>query len=532
MAARNNFTSVALPLALPILLFAVLVAWVRPWGEFPLNDDWVYAVDAQKTASLGRVSFTGEESAWGIPQILLGSAIVSIAGFSHSTLRWFGLLSTVLAATCLFVQLGRLGADPWVQGIGVASFVFFAPTLILGMSFMTDLPFLALASSAILTWERAIERDNLVALIGAALLTAVTILERQFGLAIVLGVVAAVMGGFLKPRARGIVIALCLGELAVFLAANAFWTSLNPGRQPPLFQNQNLMQQVANGYCALLYIGLGALPVLLTTGVHRDLLNRIRDRESLWTLVATVVLILVLTVELAPRNFSSALQSGDRLMPYFGNLISKYGLFKENEVLAGQRTILIGQWARVALTFLSCLGLLGLIIRACAAARSSLLRKQSVLILAGLFYFVLVVVTRNPLFDRYLLLPLIAMVSVVATAPTQGLKRRDRRISRWAGATCCLVLGFLAALLIEDYFRWSEARWAAGNWAVSQGTLATQVQGGWEWNGWSYFASTARKQGLPVRVTISHSELPERRTIRVFPSRSFLNPDGRIFLVE
>lgn len=97
-----------LSLAIPLALFAVLILVVRPWGDYPLNDDWIYARILKRFTETGKFVLDHDTGAAFLGQGLIASLMVRIFGFSHTHLR---LLTMAFSGLLLFV-IWRLLATP------------------------------------------------------------------------------------------------------------------------------------------------------------------------------------------------------------------------------------------------------------------------------------------------------------------------------------------------------------------------------------------------------------------------------------
>ena len=77
---------------LPVVTAAV-VAWIvtRPWGNYGLNDDWVYAHVAKNFAETGGIHLNLPTAASALGPALLAYPILKIFGFSHLYLRFSGV---------------------------------------------------------------------------------------------------------------------------------------------------------------------------------------------------------------------------------------------------------------------------------------------------------------------------------------------------------------------------------------------------------------------------------------------------------
>src|SRR5688572_19157098 len=87
IGAWRRITLVLSPPGALALAMSALVALVPPHGEFPVDDDWVYAGVVQSLVEQGRL----EIPVWAATSLVLqaywGGLFAHLFGFSHTTLR-------------------------------------------------------------------------------------------------------------------------------------------------------------------------------------------------------------------------------------------------------------------------------------------------------------------------------------------------------------------------------------------------------------------------------------------------------------
>jgi hypothetical protein len=109
---------------------------------------------------------------------------------------------------------------------------------------------------------------------------------------------------------------------------------------------------------------------------------------------------------------------------------------------------------------------------------------------------------RDKFYDRYLLFLLPAALALIC--PARDPPGRQLAI---AAAAVIFVWAFSIAI-VHDWLAWNSALWTLGNRAVSQGTDAWDIEGGFEWDGthapenpWLHFAE---KPGFQLPMTKGH----------------------------
>src|SRR5919197_2237820 len=293
---RLDSALVALALAM-----AALLAVVPPLGEFPINDDWLYARTVQGLIERGQL----EVPAWGASSLVLqaywGGLFARLFGFSHGALR---ASTVVLGAAgvlgCYALLRELLGARRALLG---ALLLLVNPLYVtLSYSFMTDVPFLSLTLWALFCYVRALrgQRIRLGWLVAGSVFAGGAFLVRQLGAALPLAALGSLLliGGWpaaLQPRRLVAILAPFVP--ALLLAAYfdgqrgavredslawtvASWTSHGPGLVGVV------LDRFAATFCTL---GLFSLPLSLGAVAGRPAPGPGQRRLAGALLVALVV---------------------------------------------------------------------------------------------------------------------------------------------------------------------------------------------------------------------------------------------------
>jgi hypothetical protein len=178
-------------LALLLALQLAVVAIVQPRGDFPLNDDWAYALAVQWLLDEGRLRLPDWVGMNLLPQALGGAAAVSLAGFSFETLRHLTQVVALAALGAAYAWFRAARLAPAAAFAATAALVGFPAWPILSNSFMTDLYGFALALAAAAFFARAIQDRERRWLAAATAFSIVGVLERQVVLAIPFAFMAA-----------------------------------------------------------------------------------------------------------------------------------------------------------------------------------------------------------------------------------------------------------------------------------------------------------------------------------------------------
>ena len=70
-----------------IAIFGVCLVAIRPWGNYPLNDDWQYARASKMFAESGKIRIDTPVAPALVGQILLAYPIIRVLGMNHAFLR-------------------------------------------------------------------------------------------------------------------------------------------------------------------------------------------------------------------------------------------------------------------------------------------------------------------------------------------------------------------------------------------------------------------------------------------------------------
>jgi hypothetical protein len=160
---------------------ALVLLLVSPAHEYPIIDDWNHAVSVQTMLATGRYVAPPTMQANLVGLTVWGALWAKLFGFSFSTLT-ASVLALALAGLLAFYGLARaVGVAPGGALFGTALLGLNPIFFHLSYSFMTDIPFLALALLACYCYVRGIQRAGLGWLVVGGLLAGWAFLIRQFG---------------------------------------------------------------------------------------------------------------------------------------------------------------------------------------------------------------------------------------------------------------------------------------------------------------------------------------------------------------
>jgi hypothetical protein len=458
--------------------WVIAVIAIDPRGNFPLDDDWSYARAVETLLTTHRIQLTDFTSMPLLPQLLWGALFCLPAGFSFTALRLSTLLLGWWGTLGVFVLVRDSGGS--ARAALLAALVVAACPIYLGLAltFMTDVPFTAMAVWGVVFVCRFLRGHTLRDYVIACLWLLCATMTRQLGLtiAIAAGTTIAVFG---ERRTRGLAFALpFLCGLALVLYP------LLIEHVPLLYslQLENLRSDLNEGLFAslgravrrcgqvFLYVGTFLAPVAIAS--WRELPRNVRR-------VALVV----------PAVASAGVLALGIRMPVSGNVLNDLTVLP---------VIIAGEWNRphapVAIwSLVTIVGLFsGCVLAACVVVngrdngrRSADQSEAAVLgflTLSGLLYVAPFVISR--LYDRYLLMVFVLVIAVLATVAVRTTVEVTRRAPAWTAATGVMLLSLFSVATIHDTFSFNRARWAAVDAALQAGVAPDRIDGGFEVNGW------------------------------------------------
>lgn len=515
----------------PLGLLFVILLLVRPFGDYPVNDDWQYARAAKILAATHQLIIDTPVAPSLVGQLYVAAAVIRIIGFSHTLLRMMTLFLAVICWLSIDKILQLSGVSRYVRRCAGLLLVSNALFLHLSLSFMTEFwgyaP--ALLGAALWLFERrraeatqAPAALRLGPAIAVALIIGSSFWVRQFCIlsfpALLLATVGCLLGNRQWSRLRATLPTLSVAMLAFLAVTYAYfrWAQAT-GNQRSAFADP--LARLVSIRASSWQLGWGIfwaymalfLTPLAMVGFRGDVRPRARMVVCgvLWVSMAAAAWKLR-TMDVLPTSMRGFLHGQ---FPYLSNVIHDAGVgpitlpdvffgnlprpsFPKHIWWAVEGALFVGAWF-VAAALARTPGLI----------RASGLRGESVLfglLFAASSLILTVQAYQESVFDRYLLAPFIGLLIVVAIAaepePTPDDAAPKNPPPRWRGRLAFPLA--LAPLLwfsvagVHDYFRWNDARWALVRALLHRGVSPTIIQGGYEVNGWLNY--DARRYGQPA----------------------------------
>jgi hypothetical protein len=481
-------------------LWSISLIVVNPIGNFPLNDDWSFALTVNYLLQHGEYRPTGWASMPLITNALWGSLFCLPAGFSFNALRGSTLVAALIGIGGMYWLIRELRLPRWLAIVAALTLGFNPLYYLLANTFMTDVLYTALQILAAAFFARHLRSAaHADLIIGTALALAAT-LSRQLALAVPLAFAVSLVltHGFNRATLLRAVIpaAVCITALAAF----EHWLAAAGRLSPMYYQNTNFLLQmlatpkvlilalIANSYGVALYLGLFLFPVLLIITANSWRIDKGRTKTLLSIATATVF------------AATGILYGGRVLMPLMGNVMQAPGIgpftLRDAYILHTSNLPELPASFWLAVTAIGMAGsilLLAAVLRALGKLRGFRFGKMAEHEAAGFFLLLSAAAYLLPLLasipcDRYLIpaLPLFMAGFFALLYPRlqPNSPQLNQKPLRYSVLAVIVVFFGFAILSAKDYLAWNRLRWeATRDLARNHGATVAEIDGGLEFNG-------------------------------------------------
>ena len=520
---KSRSLSVLLPFACALALALCVIA-AHPVVEMGMNDDWSYIWSARVLANTGHVVYNGWATAMLGWQLYLGALFIKLFGFSFTAVRASTLVVAMASVALLQRIFVRLGAREWNATLATLTIALSPLFLAVTFSFMSDIAGLFTLLVCVYCCIRAMqaEYDGVVCgwLIAAAVFDVTGGTVRQVAW---LGALAMVPStAWWLRRRRGVLpLGAALWLLSVIsIVACMHWFSVQPySLAEPLLAGRAVHTALAETGVAIirdvLALCVFLLPVTIAFAVQA---LRTHRRSRRFTTAAVVVALTATLLAGADWLLASRHHSLRMITPFSRNLVTARGMIDLPSLL-GERPDVIPVWLRIVLCVLIAASLVGLWMCVREAPKNRreqpfeahTLSGSALLALLGPFTaaYVLLLVTRAQIFDRYLL-PLL-LVPVILLIRFFQQRYGDRLPA--ASLVLVIVFAVFGVAALHDVFALSRARLEAANALRSQGIPRDQFRAGFEYDAWTQLERTGYINDPRLRTPTGSYHTAQKSTL-------------------
>jgi 4-amino-4-deoxy-L-arabinose transferase-like glycosyltransferase len=517
-----------------LLVWIIMILFVNPIGDFPINDDWTYGTSVKYMLQTGHFRVVNTFTATGITQIFWGVLFCLPFGFSYTALRISTLVLGGIGVVFLYFLAYKISANK--------RFSFFAALLLainpmyfsLSNSFMTDVPFIALVTISCWFFCKAFTHENTLHLVLAVLFSILATLVRQFGFVLPLAY-SLVM---LLNKRNGYKNWLRIIFPPILVGGILFWYMKWMKENNPLFdpyqggQGMHTFFVDLGGFLfrifirtgdTLYYCGFFLLPLLLLSVPNAF---RLMDKKQKRTAILGTLVFVPSTI----RVWSG--------LP-IGNILNKEGigpkLLKDTYLFNINNPGIPDMWLKVLIS----VGLIGALFAALSLVMAIIKSVKSVkeknispdnLQTTFLIFFLLgysfLIFTPFNFFDRYTL-PLFFVLALLSLPKeATGTKVVYKCISVIMAAC----IAFFTICSTHDYLSFQRVRWQALAYLNNEMKIpASNIDGGYEYNGMELGSSVHPSYGkswwyvINDDYEVSCGPVPTYKTIKQFNYPTYMS---------
>jgi len=164
-----------------LAVFAAAIALIHPRGEFPLGDDWDFALATWNFACTGHFIFTPFTAVSLRAQVLWGALWTWMFGQSFEVLRMSTLVVAAAAIAIINRILARAGVAGGARVIATLAFAFHPIFLWASCTYMTEVPYVCASALALYCFLRGLDEDRRAWIIAGCAAAVVSTFIRQTG---------------------------------------------------------------------------------------------------------------------------------------------------------------------------------------------------------------------------------------------------------------------------------------------------------------------------------------------------------------
>ena len=514
-------------------VFGVAVAVIQPRGNFPILDDWDFAIPTWRFAQTGHFHFTAFTAVSLRAMVLWGAAWTRVFGESFNVLR-ASTLTLSLATLFVFNGTLKLAAVPrGVRVLATLALLFHPLYLWLSCTYMTEVPFVFASSIAVYAFIRALQDDRMGWLLTGCFAVMTAWFIRQNGVVLLLPplILLAIYRERITPRWRSFAAAIVpfLALFALLFVFRRDWIAGSPAmfaRHYHVWEEESfrLPEQIASLVHYVVFNAQNTSLFFLPLTLPLLVLVRPMQRRSAVILAVILAIVGWRVADLAFAGY---------LVPYYdsrlysdiypGNVFVDFGIgpsMLRDGVFSDLGYLFPAPRAlRAALTILSAVVSSVLVWALICRRRNNRLFDLTVLSAA---IFSLTLLASGYYYDRY---SLDSAWMVALALPL--IIPWERRPVWWLAGVALIVVAFFSVLGVQEHFAWQRARWQAWTDLRTRGVAISEIDGGGE--AFNFYeladmpiASLVKMQHPPRPYAITMHLLPGYRIAGRYPFTSFL----------
>jgi hypothetical protein len=494
-------------------IFAVSWFLVGAAANAPVIDDWVYAWSVEDFLKTARLHVLPFSAIYPLAQILWGALFARVAGFSFGVLRLSTVIASIAGCFAVYLTLREMECRLSTALLGAFAVALHPVYFALSFSFMTEVPFIALACWTIYFSVRAVRRDARWSFWAAAVCSLAAFLVRPVAIALPAALLPALW--WTRNWRRGLL------PIASVVAAMIVLQILLPRIAGPLdgtaMRVGFLAQWASVGVASYARWTVEVLIIAVFPLTPLWLAQFTTWRSAIAAVIATIALV-------AACRWA---------VGYIVNPLPNWQTWSLQDI-GGSRALIGGSlqksaWSVRIAPLVTAIGFLGAGASLAAAARA-LQRRNSwrgdgVVIAAFIVVYLALVHLLWFYNDRYY----VVFAPALAIA---GAKAIDtNRTGKCVAATVFAIWAAISITGTREMISFNDTLTETARELETSGVPAWQVDAGYASNGWRLYAhpengrpGSDRRYSVPfvtsadiVPYSISSSPLPDSEVIRVIP---------------
>jgi hypothetical protein len=460
---------------------------INPIGNFPLNDEWLYAKMVFNYQQ--QHSFNG--SRWGytsmLAHLIYGNLSVSLFGSSYTVLHFSTLVLSLLGVISFFYLLNDFVLKNSYHSFLLSLVLLVNPLYVsLSNSFMTDVPFISTSITALYFFLKYNSTNKPVFLILCCLFFMWSVLIRQLGVAFIGGVIVTQLVINKNKIVPSIII---LTTSIVCLFVFEFWLKHKGfvnGYSYLFFKSETILKNEPINYVAINFLkrwvhyisfsGFVLFPILLPKFI--SFIKEKKFQQSKKTIAISVLLFLPVVWSMQKFPIGN----------YFYNTgvgaETLYDTYLKSTNTAHSFSYLF--YVIKAISYIGSLSLIHLLVHYAFRIWNSRHQKEQnfaqLLLVISLFFYYTLLAFSNPIFDRYIIVFSILIIPIISFDNTALFKK--------SVIICTTLMFSFAVFASKDYFSGHRTRWQAIHFLKQNYKITDeQINGGLEHESSVFFES-------------------------------------------
>ncbi len=524
-----------LPLSIITGVFALAVVVVQPFGDFPLNDDWGFAMAAWHFAETGEFAFARMTAMTLRLQVLWGALWTVLLWPDFEVLRASTLVLALVTLITAHEMLKEANVALRLRVLAVLALLFHPVFFLNSFTFMTHVPFVCVSMLALYFFFRGLAEDRMSLFLVGSLAVVGSFFIRQTGIANAVPPLMALV--FARSSLSRhwkrylIVITSVIGMFVLLFFAtdalvgypgiiDAHYEVWDGSAREVIWRLAEIPARWTT--YTFIYAALFLLPLMI------PLIRGWRQLTRRETLMLGIVL-------LPFAQVTTELHRLGRPLPFTGeaNVISNFAMgpltLRDTWVFGYQYPLHLPDWTLALLNYTG--GLLGAfllfhVLRAWWNNRRVVGKRELLMHLSAVQCLVATALlgVSGLYYDRYVIDASWALVFLLALAGDWS-----KRWTQLIAVSLLVPLAMFALFGVREYFEWNRARWIAFDYLTGRGVRLEQMDGGYEINQYLLGGWDGEIQlnlvGMSVvddEFILSFNEVRGYRTLKAFPYEGFM----------